>query len=125
MGTANQIITSKVNLYRGTITNSNKFTLGNGGTTGAAVQTGFLGSTIPGGSFDQSPVFNIGTGGYTVLYLQESVARTTGFEIPPTRGITAMTVDNTNGVTLNGGDLTVTGTMTLTDIYDRSKYSKA
>ncbi len=103
------------NLRRGTLTNSDKIIIGNGGTTAAATQIGFMGSTEQGGSFDESPVFNIGTGGYSVTYAQESAARTTGFEIPPTRSITTLTVNNTNGVNLNGDDLTATGAMTLTN----------
>lgn len=113
-GTANQIITLRVNLYYGAITNSNKITIGNG-TANATVQTGAFSSTDPGGSFDQLPVYNIGTGSYTVIYQQESTARTTGFEIPPGRIITALTVANSNGVTLAGGNLSVSGAMTLTN----------
>jgi hypothetical protein len=104
-----------VNLRQGTVTNSGSLTLGNGGTTSATVQIGFAGSTEPGGSFDESPVFNVGTGGYRVIYEQESAARTTGFEIPPTRSLLNLTVNNTNGVTLAGGDLTATSAMTLTN----------
>jgi hypothetical protein len=108
------IITQRVNFFRGSITNSNKLTLGNGGVTVGVIQYGLTGGTNIAGNFDQSPVFNIGTGGQTVLYAQEPAARTTSFEIPPSRSIFNSTINNTNGVILGGGDLTITGTLTFT-----------
>jgi len=42
------------------------------------------------------------------------VAGTTSFEIPASRSLTQMTVNNPNGVVLAGGNLTVTGTLVLT-----------
>jgi hypothetical protein len=120
LSSTNQIITSRVDLFRGTITNSNKITLGNGGVTTAATQFGVAAGTTPGGSYDQSPVFNA-PGSYGIVYAQESVGRTTGFEIPASRDINFITEDNTNNVTLSGGDLTITtiganvGAVTLTN----------
>ena len=108
------IITQRVNFFRGSITNSNKLTLGNGGATVGVIQYGLTGGTNIAGNFDQSPVFNIGTGGETVLYAQEPAARTTSFEIPPSRSILNSTINNTNGVIIGGGDLTITGTLTFT-----------
>jgi hypothetical protein len=108
------IITQRVNFFRGGITNSNKLTLGNGGTTVGVIQYGLTGGTNIAGNFDQSPVFNIGTGGETVLYAQEPAARTTSFEIPTSRSILNSTINNTNGVVIGGGDLTITGTLTFT-----------
>jgi hypothetical protein len=108
------IITQRVNFFRGGITNSNKLTLGNGGATVGVIQYGLTGGTNIAGNFDQSPIFNIGTGGETVLYAQEPAARTTSFEIPPSRSILNSTINNTNGVIIGGGDLTITGTLTLT-----------
>lgn len=104
----------RVNLFDGTITNSNKITLGNGGTTSAITQIGVTGNTLPGGNYDASPTFNAGTGGVQVVYAQETVARTTSFEIPGTRILQALTINNTNGVTLAGGNLSIAGTLTLT-----------
>ncbi len=114
----NQIITLRVNLFNGTITNSNKITLGIG--SGSAIsQIGYSGNTLIGGSFDVAPTFNIGTGTYTLFYSQESATRTTGFELPPSRIIHNATINNTSGVNLSGGDLTIgtsaaAGLLTLT-----------
>ncbi|HST24161.1 MAG TPA: C25 family cysteine peptidase, partial [Blastocatellia bacterium] len=107
---SNGIITQRVNFFHGGITNANKITLGNGGTTVGVVQYGLTGSPDTAGNFDVAPTFNIGTGGQTLLYAQEGTGRTMGPEIPPSRTITNMTVNNTNGVTLAGGDLTLTPT---------------
>ncbi len=107
-------VTLRVDLFRGVITNSNKLTIGNAGATFALVQTGISGATSPGGSFDSAPTFNAGTQGVILIYAQETVARTTGFELPPNRTAAGVTIANTNGVTLSGGDLTVTGALTFT-----------
>jgi hypothetical protein len=76
------IVALRVNLFRGTLVNSGKVTLGNGGTTTATTQIGSTGLLDPAGSYDGFPVLNLGTGGHSVLYIQEGVARTTGFETP-------------------------------------------
>jgi hypothetical protein len=108
------VISTRINLFRGTITNSNKLTIGNGGATQKDVQYGVAAGVTPGGNFDQAPIFNLGTGSYVVTYAQESVPRTTSFEIPsPSNTITNMVVNNTNGVIM-GGDINVTGSLTLT-----------
>ncbi len=70
----NQIITLRVNLFAGNITNSNKLTMGTGAALSVTTQIGSSAATTPGGSFDQSPIFNLGTGAYTVLYLEETAA---------------------------------------------------
>lgn len=108
----NTIPTLRVNLFAGTITNSNKITLGTGAALAVIVQIGAAGLTTAGGSFDVAPTFNLGTGTYGVLYLQESVARTTGLEIPATRTLTTATISNPNNVTVAGGALGI-GTLTL------------
>ncbi len=108
----NAFQTLRVNLFAGTITNSNKITLGSGAAAAVTVQIGAAGSTQVGGSFDVAPTFNLGTGNYGVLYLQETAARTTGLEIPATRTITSSTISNPNNVTVAGGALSI-GTLTL------------
>ncbi len=108
------IVTNRVNLFEGTFANSNWFTLGNGGTSYSTVQIGQADATTPGGNFDASPTFNTGTGGHNILYAQETAARTTGPEIPPSRTAYSVSVDNTNGVTLAGGDLTIANTSAQT-----------
>ncbi len=112
-----QIVTLRVNLFSGTLVNSNKISLGNGGTTSGVVQTGATGLTSPGGNFDVAPVFNLGTGGQIMIYSGETVPRTSGNEINPSRVLTSLTIANANGVTLAGGDLALANTavaLTLT-----------
>ena len=109
------IITQRVNFFRGSITNANKLTLGNGGTTVGVIQYGLTGGLNTAGNFDVAPTFNIGSGGQINIYGQEPTSRTTGVEINPTRILNTLTVDNTNNLTIAGGDLTVTGVMTLTN----------
>lgn len=108
---SNGIVTQRVNFFRGNITNSNKLTLGNGGVTVGVLQYGLTGATVTAGNFDQAPTFNIGTGGQTILYAQEPTARTTSFEIPASRTITNSTINNSNGVIIAGGDLTLQPTI--------------
>ncbi len=107
------IATLRVNLFRGLLTNSNKVTLGSGSGS-AAVQIGSPGQAAVGGSFDASPSFNIGAGTYSLVYSQENAPRTTGFEVPTPRSANFMAVDNSNGVTLAGGNLAITTGLTLT-----------
>ncbi len=113
-GIPTNVITARVNLFLGTLTNTNKVTLGNGGITSGVTQIGVASATSPGGNYDTFPVLNVGTGGYIVLYIQETVPRTTGFEIPVSRSVTQVTVNNTNGVTLAGGNLAITSNLVLT-----------
>ena len=49
-----------------------------------------------------------GTAGQFMIYAQESVLRTTGVEINPTRSLNFLSVTNTNNVSIAGGDLTCT-----------------
>ena len=116
---SNGIITQRVNFFRGNITNANKLTLGNGGATVGVLQYGLTGGLNTAGNFDVAPVFNIGTGGQTILWAQEPTPRTTSVEIPASRTITNATVNNTNGVVIAGGNLTLaptiaTSTLTFT-----------
>ncbi|PDS24608.1 Ig-like domain-containing protein [Flavobacterium branchiophilum] len=111
----NPIIVARVNLFQGTITNSNKITFGIGAAVNCTTQIGSAGLTTAGGSFDAAPTFNLGTGTYSLIYAQESIARTSGYEIPATRTANSVTVSNTNGVTLAGGNLTALTALTLTN----------
>jgi hypothetical protein len=101
----NQIPVLRTNLFTGTVTNSNKITMGTGAALAVTFQTGSAGSTNNGGTFDQSPTWNLGTGTYSLIYSQELGKRTTGFEIPPTRTVNNITNSNSNGLTINGGAL--------------------
>jgi len=107
----NQIVTNFIGLFRGTITNSNKLTLGNGGAASSTIQVGLFGT--PGGHLDVSPVFNLGAGGQFVNYTDEGAPRTTGPEINPTRTISVLFMNNTGNLTIAGGDLTVNSSLQL------------
>lgn len=108
----NQIPTLRVNFLGGTITNSNKLTIGTGSTSATTILIGATG--VNAGGFDQSPTWNLGTGGHTILYYPQLGNRTTSFEIPPSRSVSNITLDNINGLTIAGGNLNVSGTLTLT-----------
>ena len=105
------IVTLRVNLFQGGFINSGQITLGNAGASQTVVQTGSTGLTTPGGNFDVSPVHNQGTGGEVLVYAFETAPRTTGVEINPTRILANIAnVDNPSGVTIAGGDLTLSAT---------------
>ncbi len=107
----NQIVTNFIGLFRGTITNSNKLTLGNGGATSSTIQVGLFGT--PGGNLDVAPVFNLGAGGQNVNYTEEGVPRTTGPEINPTRTVSTLFSNNSGNLTIAGGDLTVNSSLQM------------
>ena len=112
------IVAAAVRLFSGDVINSSKITVGNGGATSAIVQIGNTTTPTAAGTFDQPLTFNPGTGGIIVSYLRTTASRVTGGEIPTTRSITTLTYDEndtTHTLTVAGGDLTVTGTMTLTN----------
>ncbi len=112
ISTTNNTPVLRVNLFIGTISGSNLITIGTGAALATSVQIGSTGLTTPGGSFAATPTFNLGTGTYSVLYQYETAARTTGFEIPTTRSISAATIGNLNNITVAGGALSI-GTLTL------------
>jgi hypothetical protein len=114
LSSTDNIVTLNARLSRGTVTNSNKITLGTGGSSAVQTVLGKVGLATAGGAYGTAPTFNLGTGAYTVSYQAEGGSRTTGFEIPGTRSVTNVIVNNANGVSLSGGNLTVTGTLTLT-----------
>lgn len=111
---SNGITTHRVDFFTGGITNANKITLGTGGTNVSYVQYGNLGNTTSAGNFDVAPIFNLGSGGLGLYYLIESTPRTTGFEIPAGRNITFLSLNNSNGLTIAGGDLTISAGTTPT-----------
>ena len=115
LSTTNQIPTLRVILFNGGITGAGKLTLGNGGATAGTVQIGNTTTPTAAGTLDAAPTFNLGTGGEVINYLRTTIDRNTGFEIQPSRSITTLNVDP-NGINVNlaGGDLTVTGTTTIT-----------
>ena len=114
----NNVVVGAIRLFSGSVTNSNKITLGNGGATTGVVQIGNTTTPTACGTFDTAFTFNLGTGGETLSYLRCTLSRSTGGEINPARTLTTMTRDDndvTHTLTLAGGDLTVTGTTALTN----------
>jgi uncharacterized repeat protein (TIGR01451 family) len=113
----NQLIANRVNLFTGSITGSNKITLGSGAATTGIVQIGNGGPPASdAGTFDLPLTFNLGTGGQSIFYATVTNPRTTGNEINPTRVLTNMSADDgdpAHTLTIAGGDLTVNGTLTL------------
>jgi len=106
------IITARVNLFGGTFINSNQITIGNGVLTTCFVQRG--GGSAASGAFDVTPNFNLVTNQISYSYSTATTAVTTGFEIPASRNIGSITVNNTNGFTLAGGNLNLIGGTTPT-----------
>ncbi|TAE89451.1 MAG: hypothetical protein EAY81_02385, partial [Bacteroidetes bacterium] len=111
------VVTYNVNFFSPTrFFNSNMIRLGNGLNQQVSIQFGESGftSSVLGSGFDTMPIFNLGTGIYTVTYAQEASSRRTGMEIPLSRTITNLVINNSNGVLLSGGNLILTGTLSLT-----------
>jgi hypothetical protein len=115
----NQWRVRNLRVFTGSLVNANKITLGNNDATVSVVQFGNTTTPTLAGTLDVSPVFDLGTGGQTITYLRTGNMRTTGPEVNPARTLVAMTYDNndpaTDELTVAGGDLTVTGAMTLTN----------
>ncbi|HZM87215.1 MAG TPA: C25 family cysteine peptidase, partial [Blastocatellia bacterium] len=112
---SSNIVVGAIRLFTGSLINSNKITLGNGGATTGIVQIGNTTTPTPAGSFDVPFTFNLGTGGQTLSYLRTTLTRTTGPEINPTRILTSMTYDDndpTHSLTIAGGDLSLSATAT-------------
>ena len=107
------LVTENVYLIAGTITNSSNITFGSGSTLSRFVQIGSATNITSGGNFDSSPNFNMGTGTYTIYYLKETTPRVIGFEIPSTKSINSLYLDNASGLTISGGSLEVLNTLTL------------
>ncbi len=105
----NQIVVTRFNNFKGGLTGAGKMTLGDGGSTNAVVQLGVGAPSAAVLGFDVAPVFNPGTGGVINIYAQELGPRTTGPELPPSRTLTTLSVSNTFGVTISGGDLAING----------------
>lgn len=99
--TVNQIVALTAVLTNGQLTGAGKLTLGNGGATQATFEV----ATAP-PAIDARPTYNPGTGGTRLNYLAPFI---TGLEVPVSRSVTRLDISNSGGVTLAGGDLTVTG----------------
>jgi hypothetical protein len=109
------IVVGAIRLFSGSVTNSNRITLGNGGATTGVVQIGNTTTPTAAGSFDVPFTFNLGTGGETLSYLRTTNARSTGPEVSATRNVTSLTYDDndaSHALTIAGGDLSLTSAAT-------------
>ena len=112
------VVVGAIRLFAGSVTNSNKLTLGNGGATTGVVQIGNTTTPTAAGTFDVPFVFNLGTGGQTISYLRTTASRSTGPEVNPTRTLTSFTFDDndpTHTLTVVGGNIDVNTTIALTN----------
>jgi hypothetical protein len=119
------IVVGAIRLFSGSLINSNKITLGNGGATIGVVQIGNTTTPTAAGTFDVPFTFNLGTGGQTLSYLRTTtVSRNMGPEINPARILSTLTVDEndaTHLLTMTGGDLTVSSGATPTFTFTNGK----
>lgn len=114
---SSNIVVGAIRLFSGSVINSNKITLGNGGATTGVVQIGNTTTPTAAGTFDVPFTFNLGTGGQNVSYLRTTASRTTGPEINPTRTLNFMNYDDNDPahtLTVAGGNLSMTSTGTGT-----------
>jgi hypothetical protein len=109
----NNIRVRNIRVFAGNIINASELTLGNNDAQENTVIFGGQGSPTAGGTFDTAPVFDLGTGGESVSYLRTGGPQTTGPEINPARTLKELTYDDTNVLTVAGGDLTITDTLRL------------
>lgn len=115
---SSNIVVNTLALFQGSVTNTNKITLGNGGSTTGSVVIGNNTGATAAGTFDVAPTFNLGSGGQVLIYGRTTASRSTGPEINPTRTVTNFSYDDNAAnrvLTLAGGDLTVNATTTLTN----------
>ncbi|MBK9162588.1 MAG: hypothetical protein IPM21_01485 [Acidobacteria bacterium] len=104
-----QVVTSRINLFSGTLINSDKILIGGGTAAGLRlVQRGNANTqTAPPGEFDTSPTFSLGTSGLQLIYANAGTNIPTGFEVPSSRVISRLLFLCPNGLLLTGGDLTI------------------
>ena len=98
-------------LGAGTLINSGKLTLGNNDSIESSIFFGDFDPFVNGGFLDSAPVFELGTGGQSVIYDGNGPDQTTSFEINPSRVLKSLRYDNFRGgakLHIEGGDLTVT-----------------
>ncbi len=106
---------NRINAFAGTVHNTNKLTIGN---DSGKVSYILIGSTAANsntaGVLDVAPDFQLSSGGLTLYYGNASNVPSTGVEIPSSRALVNLTVNNdAGGVVISGGNLTVNGALTL------------
>jgi len=103
------MVSLRANLFSGPINGSGMITMGAGGTSTTVVQVSQAASAVLGGKFTTPPVWNLGSGGQINLYLQQPGQHQLGNELNPTRTLFQFQVDNSFGLAVSGGNLTVNG----------------
>ena len=111
-GTVSPLNIYRINAFFGAITNSNLLAIGAADAVLLVIQRGASGA-FAAGSLDVAPTFSIGSGGLVEVYSFGNAVITTGPEIPATRSVLSMQILNPFGVTLAGGALTATGSVTI------------
>lgn len=110
----NNLIVNKLQLVRGSITNSHKITLGTGLSSNSTISFGASGALVAPGNFDVAPLFNIGTGGLRLEYLGPALNREIGHEMPPERSLHTLTINNGGSIlTMAGGNVQVKSNLNL------------
>ncbi|SET81690.1 T9SS type A sorting domain-containing protein [Hymenobacter actinosclerus] len=99
-----------VSMFTGNVSKANNLTIQSTATTLAILRFGYTNPTTSAGRFDVAPTFDLATSGLYLLYNPETTSRTTGVEIPAARSVYYLDIKNPKGITLTGGNLTVTGT---------------
>lgn len=106
---------NRINAFAGTIHNTNKLTIGNDSGKVSYILIGSTASNLnTAGVMDVAPDFQLSSGGLTLYYGNASNVASTGVEIPSSRTLVNLTVNNdAGGVVISGGNLTVNGALTL------------
>jgi hypothetical protein len=105
---------NRINAFMGTVHNTNKLTIGN---DSSKVSYILIGSTVANagtaGVLDVAPDFQL-TGGLTLYYGNAGNVPSTGVEIPSSRSLVNLTINNAaGGAVIAGGNVTVNGVLTL------------
>ena len=103
-GSVNPIYTANLLAFTGSLTNTNIVNLVGAGN----IQRGGV-AQLPAGTLDVSPSYTGSPASVILTYAQASSAVTTSVEVPSGRTAASIQVFNTNGVTIAGGAITVTG----------------
>jgi hypothetical protein len=115
------LVITRLNMFTGNLAGVNNLTIGDGSAAVFTIQIGVGNNLGSSGSMTSAPTFNIGAGALNLIYASERTVRTTGFEVPATRTVNALTINTAAGVILAGGDLNLnangvsTGTLVLTN----------
>src|SRR5688572_6346775 len=113
--TLNAPITARnVAMFRGNVINSANLTIFADATTLGLISFGLTAPTSAAGNFDVSPTFNVSASGLYLIYNPETAPRTTGTEVPANRTLYFLDINNPQGVTLAGGNITVAGASSAT-----------